>query len=137
MQKVCKKFNNQKSKISIKKNPRTRIFLKNGLIIQKSQKITFFQKSYFFFQQKNKLIKSSLFFNIRTTGFDQNSLDWTFWTLSRLLSLVQPNPEKKNLKKSGKIQKIFFFFKNRKILKRKKNSEKRRRKKCYHLIFPI
>ena len=43
---------------------------------------------------------------------------------------VQPTPEKKNLKKSGKSQKITFFLKS-------EEEEKNRQKKCCPHSLPI
>ena len=82
--------------------------------IQKSQKITFFQKIWNKKIKKNQLRKILFFIlNIRNMGFDQSSQ-------------VQPNPEeKKNLKKS-------LFFKKSENLE---NILLKKEKKYYSLNF--
>ena len=67
-----------------KKNLRSQKFSKNHF----SSKNTIFFLNILFLQKK-----SSLFLNIKNTRYNQSSL-------------VQPNPENKNLEKTGKISKI-------------------------------
>ena len=75
--------------------------MSKNLISKKSLKITFFCKESeflkeLFFAERRK--KWSLFLNIMNTQFNQSSL-------------VQPNPETKNLEKFRKISKNHFFSK--------------------------
>ena len=100
---MSKKSEKSKNSTISKKNPKKNEKTKN---FKNCQKIIFLQNLEIFEKEKNSEKKCSLFLNIRNMRFNQSSP-------------VQPNPVKKNLKKSflkksSKNLKILNYFLYRK-----------------------